>query len=47
MEHVNATDKADAVAQAKKLFPSARADGYRLTRVDYFDAETGRLVRDV
>ncbi len=46
MEHVEADTTARALAAAKALFPTHRQDGYRVTRVDHFDEDTGRLVID-
>lgn len=43
MVHVEATDAKAAVRKAKAEFTER---DYRLTRVDHFDADTGRLVRD-
>jgi hypothetical protein len=46
MEHVQAADAREAVKIAKAQFPEARAEGFRLTRVDHFDDEDGRTVID-
>jgi hypothetical protein len=46
MEHVVAVDVEAAIRAGKALFPDHRSQGYRLTRVDHFDDETGRLEID-
>ena len=46
MVHVQAATRFEAVAKAVAEFPDYRTQGYRLTRTDYFDPETGRIVRD-
>jgi hypothetical protein len=46
MERAEAETPSKAITAAKKLFPTHRQDGYRVTRVDHFDEETGRLVLD-
>jgi len=43
MEHVEAPSVKAAVKLAKAAFKEA---GFRLTKVDHFDEETGRLVLD-
>ena len=43
MVHVEADTAAQAIKLAKTEFNGADAKGYRVTRVDYFDAD-GRIV---
>ena len=44
MEHVEASNIKEAGIAARKLFPDAKAQGYRLVRVDHF--EDGHVVID-
>jgi hypothetical protein len=44
MVHVEADNAKEAEAKAKAEFADFRQQGYRITRVDYFD-EDGRLVK--
>ncbi len=44
MEHVEATSAKEAIAKGKALFPTFKADGYKLTRVDVWDEESGRYM---
>lgn len=44
MIHVDAVNADNAMALAAKEFPDARAQGYRISRVDHFDGY--RLVID-
>lgn len=46
MEQVDAIDTKQAIAKARLAFPEFKAQGYRLTRVDHFDEDTGRMVID-
>lgn len=45
MVHVNAVSDSHAMSLAKVEFPEFRAQGYRVVRVDHFDAD-GRIVID-
>ena len=45
MVHVLAVTSSQAIAKARIEFPTARQDGYRVTRVDHFDAD-GHIVID-
>jgi hypothetical protein len=46
MERVIAVDPSAAIAAAKLLFHDHRQKGYRVTRVDHFDEETGHVEID-
>lgn len=46
MVHVTADSPKAAIRLAKGEFNGDAARGYRVTRVDHFDPETGRLVID-
>lgn len=47
MIRVEAPDDERAIALARAEFPTARQDGYRITRIDFWDEGTGRLVKCV
>lgn len=46
MEQIDAVDARQAIAKARLTFPNLKAQGYRLTRVDHFDEDTGRMTID-